>query len=93
MAANLSRMLTVAEVAQRYRVKIENVLAWIKAGELVACDVAAGRRLRPRWRIDPEQLADFEKRRRAKPAPKVERRRKREAGVINFFRHGQPVAG
>lgn len=51
-------MLSPPEVAKRLRVKPDKVIGWIRSGRLRAVDVGNGRR-RPRFRIDPADLADF----------------------------------
>jgi hypothetical protein len=76
--------LTPPQVAQRYGVSPEKVIAWIRAGELRAVNVATTLGGRPRWRIDPADLALFEARRAAVPVPAA--RRRRVAGdVIEYF--------
>jgi hypothetical protein len=62
------------------------VLGWIRAGELSAINVAQQVGGRPRYRIDPVDLAAFEARRlvRTQSSPSV-RRRKQTADVVEFF--------
>jgi len=79
------RMLTPPQVARRLAVKPGKVLGWIKSGELKAINVAQRPSGRPRWRIDPADLAAFEARRSAGPTPKPVRRRRRNPQVIEFF--------
>ncbi|MFH1922715.1 MAG: helix-turn-helix domain-containing protein [Planctomycetota bacterium] len=82
----LLRTLTPPQVANRLRVSPEKVIAWIRAGELRAIDVASRGSRRSRYRIDPADLAVFENQRAVitRPAPS-RRRRKAEPGVIQFF--------
>ena len=47
-------------IAKRLGVKPERVIAWIRAGKLQAMNVASPGCIRPRYRITPEALADFE---------------------------------
>jgi excisionase family DNA binding protein len=77
-------MLTPPEVARRLRVNPDKVLRWIRSGELRAVNLAAGPAGRPRWRVDAADLAVFDARRSARPAPAA-RRRKRPAEVIEYF--------
>lgn len=72
-------------IAQRLGVNVHRVLGWIDRGELAAINVGDGSR--PRWRIKPEALADFERRRAAVPARKPARRQKAKepAGFVNYF--------
>ena len=77
--------LSPPEVARRYGVDPAKVLGWIRRGELRALNVATHTGGRPRYRISPADLAVFEAARAAGPAPKVTRRRRKDAGVIQFF--------
>ena len=63
-------------IAKNYGVKPAKVLAWIASGELIAIDVAERRGGRPRWRVSPESLEAFQRRRSSRPAPAVTRRRR-----------------
>lgn len=78
------RALTVAEVAQHYRVSPDKVRAWIGRGELVAVNVAASLCGKAQLRVTPEALAAFE-RKRAAGTPPSPRRRKRTVQV-DYFR-------
>ena len=79
--------LTPRQVGERYQVDPAKVLGWIHAGELVAIDVSQRAGGRPRYRIDPADLAAFEQRRRVRsPSPQPRRRRRTQhAGIIQFF--------
>jgi hypothetical protein len=72
------RAFTVAQLAERWLVKQHVVLACIKAGDLKALDISAPGSKRPHWRIMPEELAAFERRRTATPIQPAPRRRKKE---------------
>src|SRR5262245_4452478 len=78
------RGLTVEDVARRYRISPDKVRAWIASGELPAVNTAATLCGRPRWVIQPEALADFEKARRGGPPP-AQRRKRRRAGEVDYF--------
>jgi excisionase family DNA binding protein len=83
-----SKMLTVRDVAGMRGVSADVVLAWIHSGELTAVNSAAGVGGRPRWRIDPDDLAKFVRRRtHMTPPPKVRRGGKPKVleGCIQFF--------
>ena len=86
-AGNPSSFLSPPEVAERLRLSPDKVLAWIKSGELVAVNTATKLGGRPRYRISPNSLAEFEKRRitPAKPTP-VKQRRRMPGGVVEFFK-------
>ena len=81
----MSRKLTPPAVASIYGVKPDTVLAWIRAGELRAIDVSSRRSSRPRFRIDEDDLREFEAKRAAVPPPKRTPRRKASPGTIQFF--------
>ncbi len=72
--------ITPNQLAKTLGVKPDKVLAWIHAGQLVAVNVAENPNgQRPRWRIDPDEVARFLKSRQNKPAEPtttVRRRRK-----------------
>lgn len=78
--------LSPPALARRLGVKPAKILAWIRTGEITAVNIGNGQS-KPRWRISPESLADWERRRssqanvKAKPA----RRRATPASVIEFF--------
>jgi excisionase family DNA binding protein len=82
---SLGRFLTPPEVARRYGVSAEKVVAWIRTGELRAINLALRRSGRPRWRIDHADLLAFESRRAAVPSPPTSRRRRKSPDVIEYF--------
>lgn len=53
-------MLKVKEIARRYGVKSQVVLAWIAKGQLAAIDVKRPGAKRPSWRVEPAELQRFE---------------------------------
>lgn len=58
------RKLTPPEVAEMWGVSNDKILAFIRSGELRAINAATpGRSQRPRYLIDLDDLADFERRR------------------------------
>lgn len=78
--------LTPPEVARQWGVSIDKVLTWIRSGELRALNLATRLTGRPRYRIDVNDLRDFEQRRAViPPSPPERRRRKSTADVIEFF--------
>lgn len=80
--------LTPPEVAEKLRVGVEKVHGWIRNGELRAINVAKQLGLRPRYRIDVEDLKAFEDRRAVVPVPPPAPRGKRHKAnnVIEFFK-------
>ena len=76
--------LTPPAIAKLLGVDVHRVLAWIRKGELLASNVGDGAK-RPRWRVMPGDLADFLRRRRATPAAKAARPRKKEQTWTSYF--------
>jgi excisionase family DNA binding protein len=83
-ATAIPRMLTPPQIAERLGIDAHKVVAWIAAGQLVAVNVSDGAK-RPRWRIAPEALEQFLRRRQSKPAAAPVRRRQQPKDVIEFF--------
>ena len=80
---------SVNDVCERYGVGEHTVLGWIKSGELRAVNVGRtpGSK-KPRWRITPEALAQFELSRESGAPPattKEKRRKKSDPAVIQFY--------
>jgi len=66
--------LTPPQVAKQLGCRASRVLAWIKAGQLKASNLATGSR--PRYRIQPDDLVDFLKRRQPElPQARPKKRR------------------
>ena len=75
------RKLTPPQIARMWGVSVEKVHAFIRAGELRAVNGALpGRKQRPRWLVDVEDLADFERRRSNQPAPSKPAPQRRRRG-------------
>jgi len=85
MTPDASRKLTVPEVARRYRVAPETVLAWVKSGQLAAINVARPGSRRPRFRVDQTDLVAFDARRAVVPIVKPTGRRRQDPSIIEFF--------
>jgi hypothetical protein len=80
----MTSYVTPPVLAKRYAVDVHRVLAWIKAGELRAFNAGDGDR-RPRWRISPEEIEAFERRRSSTPEPKITRQRRHAVAVKEYF--------
>jgi hypothetical protein len=81
----LSRGLTVADVAARYRVSPDKVRAWIRRGELAAVNTADRLCGKPRFVVTEEALAAFEQSRNAAvPAP-PKRHRDRKQTFVDYY--------
>jgi excisionase family DNA binding protein len=63
--------LTVTEVAKFLRVSPTKVLSWIRSGRLRGYNVAERENSRPKFRVEPDDLAAFTQQRAiTQPAPK-----------------------
>ncbi len=85
MPTDTARAITPPALARRYGIHVSRVLAWIRAGQIEAFNVGDGP-TRPRWRITPDAIEAFERRRAAQPSAKpTRRRRKVDPNIIEFF--------
>jgi excisionase family DNA binding protein len=66
--------LTPPQVAVQLGVSPDTVLAWIRSGELLALNVGDPKRKRPRYRVEPEALVAFKRRRAPEPKPEAAKR-------------------
>ena len=71
--------LTPPAVARIYKVDPDTVRGWLSSGELRGLNVARRNCRRPRWRISPEALQEFERLRAA--VPKIEPKRTKRKQV------------
>ena len=74
---------TTADVARRYRVGEDKVRAWIRAGELLAINTSTALCGKPRYVVTVEAIKQFEKRRQAKPTPKIKLRPR--SAAIDYY--------
>jgi hypothetical protein len=82
------RKITVPQLARLWGVANGKVLAWIHSGELPAVNLARNPHGRPRFAVDLDDVAAFERRRMAGPnggQRAVPTPRRRPAGVKEFF--------
>lgn len=63
-------MLTITDIAKRYRVSRDTVASWIRAGQLTAIDVAPAQGRHRFYRVSEESLAAFERARQTRPEPR-----------------------
>ena len=83
---NTSRTkLSPPQIARRWGVSPQKILAWIGSGELRAINAATRLGGRPRFLIDVADLAVFEQRRAVVATPAAVRRRRRDIGITKFF--------
>ena len=71
--------LTPPQFAERLGVAVDKIYAWIQTGQLRALNVAQRANGRPRYRIPPDAIAEFEESRSTKPLIPNQRRRRRAA--------------
>lgn len=76
----------VQQVAERFDINENKVLAWIGSGELEAVDVSQGKGGRPRWRIHIDAIERFELNRRSiKPIPSRPVRQ-RKTNIVEYVK-------
>jgi len=73
------------ELAERLGVNPEKIIGFIRDGLLVAVNVAANTRGRPRWRISEEAVDAFLLARQSKPPQKSAPRARRQSNVISYY--------
>ena len=79
-------LLTPPAIGKRLGIKADRVRELIRNGELRAVDLARRGSRRPRYRISPDDLADFLQARTVRPPPaRAPRRRRKQVGTIEFF--------
>lgn len=85
-AAAAKRTWTVPRLAEELAVKEQVILQWIRSGELKACNLAANAKgRRPRWRILPNDLEDFLRRRSTAPAAATPAPRRRPRSTATEY--------
>lgn len=71
------RKLTPPDIARLWGITPDKVLVWIRSGELRAIDASTTQGERPRYLVDIDDLAAFERgRSTVQPAPKPATRRR-----------------
>lgn len=75
---------SVTDLSRRWRVSGDKIRSFIRKGELVAVNMAANLSARPQWRITPESVEQFEKKRSSNPPPSAPRRRSRPA-LVDYY--------
>jgi hypothetical protein len=76
---------SVADLCRRWKVGADKIRTLIRRGELIATNLALDISARPQWRITPESVEAFELRRSSEPAPKPQRRRRRQPVVRDYY--------
>ncbi len=86
MGDPLDKCVTPPKLAVRWGVKAEKIIAFIRTGELRAFDISQSPGLgKPRYRISPDAVIEFENRRSTKPHPQLKRKNRAPSDVIEFF--------
>jgi hypothetical protein len=80
------RKVTPPQYARQLGVDTAKVLKWIRSGELRAIDASTTRGSRPRYLIDVADILTFEAGRSVQPPTPRPQRRRRQTGVIEFFK-------
>lgn len=79
------KCFTPPALAKHWGSTPETILALIASGDLEAFDARRPGSSRPRWRIEPDAVEDFKRRRSTKPASKPVRRRRKDPNITEFF--------
>ncbi len=79
------RYLTPPQIADRLACKPETVIGWIRTGELAAINLARPGCIKPRYRVSPQALADFELRRSVVPRAQPSSARRRHSTAIKRY--------
>lgn len=85
----MTEYLTPPELATLWKCTPETIVSHIKAGRLRAFTLSPPGSRRPRWRIPPDAIVEFESRQAARPPvtqqPKVRRSQRRDPGYVEYF--------
>jgi hypothetical protein len=76
---------SVNDLCRRWKVGKDKIRGFRRRGELIAVNVATTLSGKPQWRITPESMERFEKRRSSAPTPKPAARRRRPAALIDYY--------
>jgi hypothetical protein len=76
---------TLADLSRRWRIGGDKIRAFLRKGELVGVNLAGSLSAKPQWRVSPEEVARFEKRRSSAPPAKAAPRRRRREAQIDYF--------
>ena len=80
------RKLTVPQLASQWGVASKKIIAFIRDGELRATNLASRGTTRPRYAIDVDDVAAFERARQVVPTvPSTQRLRRRAAANVKEF--------
>jgi len=74
---------SVSDLCRRWKVGPDKIRGFLRRGELIGINLATNLSARPQWRITPESVDLFERRRSSGPAPK--RLRKRKPPLVDYY--------
>jgi hypothetical protein len=75
-AHSAMRGFSVSDLCRRWKVGPDKIRGFLRRGELIGINLATNLASRPQWRITPESVNLFERRRSSAPPPKRPHRRK-----------------
>lgn len=78
------RKLTPPEIARLWGITPDKVLVWIRSGELRAIDASTSQGERPRYLVDIDDLAAFERSRSTAPKAEAKPARRRRPDVKQY---------
>jgi hypothetical protein len=76
VAETASHGFSVADLCRRWKIGADKIRRFLAIGELVGINLASNVSGRPQWRITPESVEQFERRRSSAPPPKPTPRRR-----------------
>ena len=80
----MTTKITPPRLAEKWGISADKVLAWIRSGELRAIDASTNRGGRPRYLIDVDDLAAFERSRSIVPPAPAKPARRRSSDVPEY---------
>jgi len=75
----------VADLCRRWKVGADKIHGFIRRGELLAVNVATNLSGRPQWRITPESVTLFERRRSSGKPDSPKRQRRRGPAEVDYY--------
>jgi hypothetical protein len=74
---------SVSDLCRRWKVGPDKIRGFLRRGELIGINLATNLSARPQWRITPESVDQFERRRSSAPPGKL--LRKRKPALIDYY--------
>lgn len=76
---------SVSDLCRRWKVGPDKIRAFLARGELIGVNLATTLSARPQWRITPESVEVFERRRSSAPPPTPQRKSRRRSHLVDFY--------